>query len=205
MPRAKPGLTRSRIAAQAAKLMADQGIDDFSLAKRKAARQLGLPAGHALPDNEEVEAELRTYRGLFQAEEHPGVVLDLRRRALAAMQYFSRFDPYLTGSVLKGTAGRHSVVNVLLYAANEKEMEFFLLDRQIPYSVSNQAQAGSRGGGTSPVFDLEWDGAALRFELCDTSGQRALRTTRASAPPARAGIDELERLVAGTSLPGVDA
>jgi hypothetical protein len=32
---------RARIAAAAARLMAEDGIDDFALAKRKAARQLG--------------------------------------------------------------------------------------------------------------------------------------------------------------------
>jgi len=34
--------TRARIAAAAARLMAEDGIDDFALAKRKAAKQLGV-------------------------------------------------------------------------------------------------------------------------------------------------------------------
>jgi len=50
--------TRARIAAAAARLMAEDGIDDFALAKRKAAKQLGVVESQALPGNDEIEAEL---------------------------------------------------------------------------------------------------------------------------------------------------
>ena len=46
---------RSRIAALAARLMAEDGISDLGLAKRKAARSLGLPEGAAMPEDCEVE------------------------------------------------------------------------------------------------------------------------------------------------------
>src|SRR2546426_228906 len=55
---------RARIAAAAARLMAEDGIDDFALAKRKAARQLGAADTQSLPRNDEIEAELRAYRAL---------------------------------------------------------------------------------------------------------------------------------------------
>ena len=56
---------RARIAAAAARIMAEDGIDDFALAKRKAARQLGAPETEALPRNDEIEDELRAYRALY--------------------------------------------------------------------------------------------------------------------------------------------
>jgi len=62
---------RARIAAAAARLMAEDGIADFALAKRKAARSLGAPHTEALPGNDEIEAELRAYLALYQASEHP--------------------------------------------------------------------------------------------------------------------------------------
>ena len=61
---------RARIAAAAARLMAEDGIDDFALAKRKAARQLGATDAQALPANDEIEAELHAYRSLYEPEEH---------------------------------------------------------------------------------------------------------------------------------------
>ena len=71
---------RARIAAAAARIMAEDGIDDFALAKRKAARSLGAAETEALPGNDEIEAELRAYRALYQAEEHPAA----HRRAARA-------------------------------------------------------------------------------------------------------------------------
>ena len=45
---------RSRIAYLAARLMAEDGIEDYALAKRKAARQAGMPDTRELPTNYEV-------------------------------------------------------------------------------------------------------------------------------------------------------
>src|SRR6185295_6440707 len=88
---------RARIAAAAARLMAEDGIDDFGLAKRKAARQLGASETQsAMPRNEEIEEELRAYRALYQADEHPQIVAEFRRIALDAMRALERFAPYLT-------------------------------------------------------------------------------------------------------------
>src|SRR5437762_4817696 len=99
---------RARIAATAARIMAEDGIEDFALAKRKAARRLGASEAQALPGNDEIEAELRSYRALYQAEEHPLRIADLRRVALEPSASWQRFNPYLTGPVLKGFSERYS-------------------------------------------------------------------------------------------------
>src|SRR5215471_7765606 len=103
---------RARIAAAAARIMAEDGIDDFALAKRKAARSLGAPDTEALPANDEVEGELRAYRALYQAEDHPQRIAELRALALDAMRALERFHPYLTGPVLKGTAGPYAEIEL---------------------------------------------------------------------------------------------
>src|SRR5262245_14316103 len=95
---------RVRIAAAAARIMAEDGIDDFALAKRKAARSLGAAETEALPSNDEIERELQAYRELYQAEDHPQRIAELRGMALEAMRALEHFHPYLTGPVLKGIA-----------------------------------------------------------------------------------------------------
>src|SRR5678815_3877515 len=101
---------RERIAAAAARIMAEDGIDNFALAKRKAARSLGAPASEALPANDEIEAELHAYLALYQAEEHPQRIAELRAAALEAMRALKIFHPYLTGPVLKGIAGPYAAI-----------------------------------------------------------------------------------------------
>src|SRR5919106_3274872 len=93
---------RDRIAHLAARLMAEDGIEDYAAAKRKAARQAGVPDTRQLPTNEEIDAALRTHQTLYGGEEHVERLRELRSRALGVMGELARFNPYLTGSVLSG-------------------------------------------------------------------------------------------------------
>lgn len=188
--------TRARIAAAAARLMAEDGIDDFALAKRKAAKQLGALDAQALPGNDEIEAELRAYLALYQAEEHPQRVAELREIALDAMQALERFSPYLTGQVLKGIAGPYAEIELQLFPDSVKEVEIFLLDRHIPYTTSEgRRYAGDRAHGVS-VLVLEWQGVPLRLSIFDSRDERlALKSSQAGRVMERAGIAEVGALV----------
>ena len=169
---------RARIAAAAARIMAEDGVDDFAQAKRKAARQLGAPDTESLPANDEVEAELRAYRALYQATEHPERIAELRRVALQAMRAFERFSPYLTGPVLKGIAGPYAEIDLQLYPDSTKELELFLLERNIPFETAEgRRYSGDRALPVS-VFTLDWEGAPLRLSVFDPRDERvALKTS----------------------------
>src|SRR5262245_27951971 len=93
---------RARITPPAARTIAEDVREDFALAKREAARQLGAEDTQSLPKNEEIEAELRAYQSLYQGEEQRERIRYLRRCALEAMQLLERFRPYLAGPVLSG-------------------------------------------------------------------------------------------------------
>jgi hypothetical protein len=197
----KPQMMRTRIAAQAARLMAEDGIDDFALAKRKAARQLGAPDTQSLPNNDEIEAELHAYRALYQGAGHHNLTLELRRKALAAMRFFEKFDPYLTGSVLKGTAGRHSAINVQLFAANEKELELFLLNRDISFDLAEETHFRADRGGNVPVIRIDWQGSPLHLALYEPVALRG--ALKPAAGSERAGITAVERLLAESPSPAI--
>ena len=188
--------TRARIAAAAARLMAEDGIDDFALAKRKAARQLGVSEGQALPGNDEIEAELRAYLALYQADEHPVRIAELREIALDAMRALERFNPYLTGPVLKGIAGPYAEIELQLFPDSVKEVEIFLLDRNLPYEThETRRYSGDRVHAVS-VLTLRWDDAPLKLSIFDPRDERvALKTSQAGRVMDRAGIAEVGALV----------
>jgi hypothetical protein len=188
--------TRARIAAAAARLMAEDGIDDFALAKRKAAKQLGALDAQALPGNDEIEAELRAYLALYQAEEHPQRVVELREIALDAMRALERFNPYLTGPVMKGIAGPYAEIELQLFPDSVKEVEIFLLDRNLTYATQEgRRYAGDRAHGMS-VLTLSWRGVPLRLSIFDARDERlALKTSQAGRVMDRAGIAEVGALL----------
>jgi hypothetical protein len=188
--------TRARIAAAAARLMAEDGIDNFALAKRKAAKQLGVLESQSLPGNDEIEAELRAYLALYQAEEHPQRVAELREIALDAMRTLERFNPYLTGPVLKGIAGPYAEIELQLFPDSVKDVEIFLLDRNIAYTTyEGKRYAGDRAHAMS-VLMLAWRGVPLRLSIFDPRDERlALKTSQAGRVADRAGIAEVGALL----------
>lgn len=193
---------RERIAAAAARIMAEDGVDNFALAKRKAARQLGAADSEALPANDEVEAELNAYRALYQPEEHAERIAELRRIALDAMRALERFSPYLTGPVLKGTAGPYAEIDLQLFPESPKDVEIFLLDRRIAYATQEARRfSGDRAHAVS-VLSLNWDDTPLRLQVFDPRDERvALKATQAGRVLDRAGIPEVAALLRDDASP----
>lgn len=192
----RAGTTRARIAAAAARIMAEDGIDDFALAKRKAARQIGAVQGQALPGNDEIEAELRAYRELYQSDEHPELVAELLRSALEAMKAFQAFRPYLTGPVLAGIAGPYSEIELQLFPESTKEVEIFLIEHSLPFSTREVRRfSGSRGRPVG-VFELSWEELPLKLFVFDARDERVtLKKSQAGRPLERAGIPEVEAIL----------
>lgn len=130
---------RRDISNLAARLMAEDGISSYGLAKRKAAKQLGIPESEALPANQEIEEALRAYLALYQDEELPERLGTLRREALKVMRLLEEFSPYLTGPVLDGTAVRFAEAEIELFADSAKDVEIFLLNNGISFeNVDNR-------------------------------------------------------------------
>ena len=189
---------RARIAAAAARIMAEDGVDDFALAKRKAARQLGATDTHSLPRNDEIEAELRAYRALYQAGEHPELVAELRRGAFEAMQALEQFSPYLTGPVLSGLAGPYAEIELQLFPDSAKEVEIFLLDRGISFTTQEGKRfSGDRARAVS-LISLDWEGFPVRLSVFDPRDERVtLKTSQAGKVMDRAGIAEVSAILRG--------
>ncbi len=127
-------LIREQLAYHTARVIAEDGIDDYASAKRKAARRLGAgDSPHHLPSNQEIDAALHAYRTLYQQDFHPGILRRLREEALGTMRKLEPFHPYLTGSVLNGTAGEHSDINLRLFSDDAKAVLLFLMKHGLEF------------------------------------------------------------------------
>jgi len=190
---------RTRIAAVAARIMAADGIEDFAIAKRKAARQLGAGDTHFLPNNDEIESELRLYQSLYQREEQRERILHLRTQALAAMEQLADFKPYLTGPVLRGTAGRYADIDLQVFADSGKEVEIFLLNRNIPYKTSELRHYSGNQERAVSVLSMDWGGAPVRVAVYSPDDERrSVKTSPSGKPLERAGLHAVRTLVASS-------
>jgi len=148
---------REQLAYQAAKLMAEDSIADHAAAKHKAARQLGASDTQHLPSNQEIDEALHRYRALYQQNSHSDILHQLRTEALATMQSLAAFNPYLIGSVLSGTAGAQSDINLMLFSDDAKAVLLYLLNQNIDF---DDGEWHARIGGheeTVPSYTLTND------------------------------------------------
>jgi hypothetical protein len=126
---------RLRIAQAAARLIADHGLTDWTVAKRKAVRQLLLPDTAALPSNDEIEAALADHHAIFGGEAHAATLRRQRTEALVWMRRLAQWDPLLVGGVAAGWATEHSDVRLELVADDPKSVEIALASGGIVYAA----------------------------------------------------------------------
>ena len=188
-------LMREQLAHHAARLMAEDDITDYAFAKRKAAKQMGAADTQHLPSNEEVETALRSFRSLYQGDSHPLILRQLREQALAAMHLFAPFHPYLTGSVLNGTAGEQSDINLLVYSDDEKSVLMFLLKHNLPFDGGEWKVHLMGRQQTVPSFTLNTEtGVPLHIAVLPENA----RHSGSRRPETHADIAAVEALLAGS-------
>lgn len=120
------------IAATAAALVVEEGLE-YGPAKRRAVKQMGLPARSELPGNDELEDAVREYIALFCADTQPIELAALRALALTWMDRMVQFRPYLGGAVWHGTATRLSDIYIQLFCDDPKSAEIALIDHDVDY------------------------------------------------------------------------
>jgi len=188
---------RERVAQLAAQLMHEHGIQDFALAKRKAARQLGIAEAHHLPGNIEIETALKDYLALFHHDTHPAVLRQLREIAIETMEMLRDFNPYLTGAVLNGTANEHSDIQIELYTDNEKEVELYLLNQGIQFK-QGQRQITHQGNRKQiPCFILNAQACDIYISIHAPSRIRNAPRASANEPLKRASLSQVQALATG--------
>ncbi len=143
-----PQRVREEIAIAAARMIAEDGLD-YSTAKRKAARQVvgeTRVAGEWLPDNDQIEEEIREYQSLFQGDSQPA-------RAAAAMRAVAtRLDaaaPAVQSLSDRRGAERHRRRTLgypsAVFCDNPKEVAIYLLNANVQYDVSETRHFAGRG------------------------------------------------------------
>src|SRR5258705_9989389 len=183
---------RESIAHAAARLMAEDGIEDYAQAKRKAARQVGATDARQMPTNDEIDAALAQYRGLFQ-HDHSAQVRELRELALAVMRELAAFNPYLTGSVLRGSAGKYADIQLQLFCDNAKSVEHYLLDQGVQFRSAEARLYAGDMALLAPVLVFNRDGYDIHLTLLSPRDLRLpLKTTPAGRPLDRPKADPAE-------------
>ena len=126
---------RVHIAQTAARIIAEHGLTDWALAKRKAARQLMMAPPVAFPTDAEIEEALAAHHALFGGDAHPAMLRERRLEALAWMKRLAAWQPVLIGGVAAGWATQYSDIRLEVVADDAKAVEIALANRGVRYAA----------------------------------------------------------------------
>jgi predicted component of type VI protein secretion system len=186
--------TRQRISREAARIMAEEGVQDYHAAKRKAADRLNLPETRQLPSNQEIELALTEHLQLFHARQLPQTLRRLRNLAVQAMQLLERFEPRLVGSLLTGNVTRFSQIQLHVTADTPELVAFFLQEQGIPYEIdSKHLRYGGDRVETVPAYRFLAEDVPIELTIFTPTGAREAPLSPVDGRAMkRASLKELE-------------
>jgi hypothetical protein len=194
---------RQRLAYEAARIMAEQGVHEFDRARRKAAERAGIGNKRHWPNNGEIQEELLQYRRLFQNQDRALELSQLRRQAIDAMRTFSAFLPRLVGPVLTGTGDGTQGVRLQLFADNPEDVVLRLLEQGIPWRERDiRLRYGGGVHQTHPAFTFVAGETPFELVVLPAGARRNPPLDPVSERPEKgADIRAVQRLLAAALPP----
>lgn len=188
---------RDRITEEAARILAEEGVRDYQMAKRKAAARLNESETRDLPSNEEIAAALATRLALFHGDTRTRLLATLRHAALELLSRLARFEPRVAGALVSGNVTQASPVEIHLAADTPEEVRFFLDDAGIPVE---DMQRSLRFGGDRrvavPGFSFFAGDAKIEILVFTRAAMREPPLSPVDGHPMqRLGYAEVERLL----------
>jgi hypothetical protein len=188
----------SGIAHEAARILCEESLTDYRLAKQKAALRLGLGSKAALPRNADVEAAVLEYQRLFGGTEYSSRLQNLRATAAKAMKLLARFDPRLVGGVISGAITDAHRVQLHVFGEKPESLDMFFQDHGIRYE-QDEREYRFPDGSTEMVPLVKFEAGDVGVDVaCFPDGeQRRLPLSPADgALMKRLGVAEVETLAA---------
>ncbi len=189
----EPTRNRIRIAQLSARLIVEEGINNYAEAKRKASERLGLDWRKNLPDDASVTAALLEYHRIFRFQRQSEFIRRLRQTALEAMEFLEPFSPRLVGTVLDGTAGEHNPILLHLYPDTPEEVIWKLIDATIHFDEAPDLSVREHEKRLEiPVLVFSWNGQPIEARLYPPQSRKLISRNG----PASASIKALRRILA---------
>lgn len=196
-----PSRIRQELAQEAARIVLDEGVRDYGLAKRKAAEHLGVDARHEMPANAEIRAAAIERSRLFADSESRQAYRDRLEAAVIVMERLAALEPRLVGPLLDGIVERHARINLHAFAETVEEVILDLGERGIRCDTGERRYR-SRQGREQHVPYLAFRGpheTDVEMTVFPLDGIRQAPPSPIDGRPmARAGLTEVERLLAAS-------
>lgn len=188
-------MVKEEILQLSAKLIAEEGLT-YEAAKKRALKQLlgnKRVKGEFLPNNDEIEEEVRNYISIFMSDTQPERLLSLRKMSLNIMKMLENFESYVIGAVLNGTATDHSDIYLQLFVDSAKDVEIYLLNKHIDIEVE-EPSSSFKNVQAIEIIHFLYQGEVVHLMVYEANALRMIPKT-VDGKLKRASAKELAQLI----------
>ncbi|WP_019626950.1 hypothetical protein [Thioalkalivibrio sp. ALJT] len=193
-----PSRVRQELAQEAARIMLDDGIRDFGLAKRKAAEHLGVDARHEMPGNLEIQDAAIERSRLFANADSRAAYRSRLQAALVVMERLAHLEPRLVGPLLQGLVESQPLINLHGFAETVEEVILELGEHGI-HCETGEHRYRSRQGREQRMPFLAFrgpDDTDVELTVFPLDGMRQAPPSPVDGRPMpRAARHEVERML----------
>lgn len=175
-------MTKAAIADTAARIMHEQCLQDYGLAKRKALESLGMPPQSTLPENRLINEALQKHMALFSSNADRAWQDKIKQAAQQASEFLQGFNHYVGGSLAFNAVKQEDRLEIQLYHDNTEVLLWHLQEHRIPYREQERSVRISRKheqsypcfsfvAGDVPVSITVFPDCRPRPRPCDIDGE----------------------------------
>ena len=200
------GVQRSRVVHEAARIICEDGLSDYRLAKQKAVERLGLGFGTPLPSNADIQSAVIQYQRLFGGRAYASRLTQLRRTAVQAMRMLAEYQPRLVGAVATGATTDNHHVQLHCFADKPEQIDILLETKGLKHEVSERRYRYASGDVADiPVLTFMANDVGIDVAVFPERGMRDVPLSptdgqqfkRLDLQAAAALAEEAPELVAG--------
>ncbi len=187
---------RRYLAHQIARLMWEESIEDFRLAKEKAVRRFGLRQAE-LPDNQEIAQELGAYSALFAGDQ-----VNSRREILLLtgsklMQLLEDYSPRLVGLEPEAALTPNSSLHIHVFSEHPEALDLFLQERGIGYQLEDRRfRFGREEYEYRPTYEFVFEGIEVKAAVfADLARSRVPLSPVDGRPMSRLTVRQVSELL----------
>ena len=163
---------RDMLAKEAARLIIENGIKDFGLAKRKAAKTLKIKDVCLLPRNSEIENNIIDRHMIFDEDSYLNNLNKMRNLALKIMNFFIEFSPRLVGPVFSGSATYNSPIEIHVFSDSLEDLIDILNKERIGFkNFQKRYQFHKKSKLIIPGFSFEVDNISINLMIFREKGE----------------------------------
>lgn len=186
MSKRSASLAGTDLVREAARILVEERLTDYRLAKQKASQRLGLSLRTAMPANADIQSAVLEYQELFGGDAYRTQLRQLRETALEVMTLLADFDPRLVGAAATGACHEGHRLQLHCFSDMAEALDIFFVERGIAFETGERRYRFADGRTLDiPLLHFSAGEVGVDIAIFDELGRRQRPLSPADGQPMK--------------------